>query len=467
MDTKLLKQKILDLAIRGKLVPQDPNDEPASILLEKIRKEKQELIKQGKIKKDKNESTIFVGDDKQHYEKMIEEQPLNWTVIRLNEVLYYEQPTNYIVTNTEYCDSYKTPVLTAGKSFILGYTNEATGIYNNLPCIIFDDFTTDSKFVDFPFKVKSSAMKILTNNKYVSLKFIYYSMQTIDCIVDTHKRFWISDYSNKPVYLPPLAEQQKIVEKIEELFAQVDKIEEEKQSLLKLIDKAKDKVLDLAMKGKLVKQDPNDEPASVLLEKIFEEKKKLAKEGKIKLSKDELLEPQISDDNDYYRQFIEPKLILKYPKVDNWNKLTLNQICISISTKEYQIKSSEIKSIGQYPVISQGEQFIDGYCETTKYLDKIPCIIFGDHTRVVKYIDFPFVVGADGTKCLYPYINHKFFYFLIKYYSSFIKNRGYARHFSYLSSFIFYIHSSFKIQEQISAQVENLLNKIEQIKDSL
>ena len=69
MDTKLLKQKILDLAIRGKLVPQDPNDEPASILLEKIRKEKQELIKQGKIKKDKNESTIFVGDDKQHYEK--------------------------------------------------------------------------------------------------------------------------------------------------------------------------------------------------------------------------------------------------------------------------------------------------------------------------------------------------------------------------------------------------------------
>ena len=212
--------------------------------------------------------------------------------------------------------------------------------------------------------------------------------------------------------------------KIEELFAQVDKIEEEKQSLLKLIDKAKDKVLDLAMKGKLVKQDHNDEPASVLLEKIFDEKKKLAKEGKIKLSKDELLEPQISDDNDYYKQFIEPQLILKYPKVDNWNKLTLNQICTSISTKEYQIKSSDIKSIGEYPVISQGEQFIDGYCETTKYLDKIPCIIFGDHTRVVKYIDFPFVVGADGTKCLYSYINHKFFYYLIKYYSSFRRARS-------------------------------------------
>ena len=98
MDTKLLKQKILDLAIRGKLVPQDPNDEPASILLEKIRKEKQELIKQGKIKKDKNESTIFVGDDKQHYEKFADgtiknieneipfEIPDTWCWCRLGQI---------------------------------------------------------------------------------------------------------------------------------------------------------------------------------------------------------------------------------------------------------------------------------------------------------------------------------------------------------------------------------------------
>ena len=246
---------------------------------------------------------------------MLNEKPKNWELIRLNEALYYEQPTDYIVKNTNYDNSYSTPVLTAGKSFILGYTNETSGIYINLPCIIFDDFTTESKYVDFPFKVKSSAMKILSNNQYVDLKFLYYTMQTIECIADTHKRFWISDYSNKPIYLPPLSEQRRIVQKIEELFAQVDKIEEEKQGLLKLIDKAKEKVLDLAMKGKLVKQDPNDEPASVLLEKIFEEKKKLAKEGKIKLSKDELLAPQISDDNDYYE-----KLPL------NWCKTSLKNI---------------------------------------------------------------------------------------------------------------------------------------------
>ena len=103
MDTKLLKQKILDLAIRGKLVPQDPNDEPASILLEKIRKEKQVLIKQGKIKKDKNESTIFVGDDKQHYEKFADgtiknieneipfEIPDSWCWCRLKDVAAYKK----------------------------------------------------------------------------------------------------------------------------------------------------------------------------------------------------------------------------------------------------------------------------------------------------------------------------------------------------------------------------------------
>ena len=136
---------------------------------------------------------------------------------------------------------------------------------------------------------------------------------TVDTITIDSSKYYI-------ICIPPLSEQQRIVNKIEELFAQVDKIEEEKQSLLKLIDKAKEKVLDLAMKGKLVKQDPNDEPASVLLEKIFEEKKKLAKEGKIKLSKDELLPPQISDDNDYYQDL-----------PDNWSCCYLKNITTIIS----------------------------------------------------------------------------------------------------------------------------------------
>ena len=95
--------------------------------------------------------------------------PNNWTFVRLENVLIYEQPTPYIVESTDYNNSYPTPVLTAGKSFIIGYTNETSGIKTNLPVIIFDDFTTESKYVDFPFKVKSSAMKILTTEQKMLL----------------------------------------------------------------------------------------------------------------------------------------------------------------------------------------------------------------------------------------------------------------------------------------------------------
>lgn len=143
---------------------------------------------------------------------------------KLGDILSYEQPTNYIVESTEYDDSYPTPVLTAGKSFILGYTNETKGVYDKLPVIIFDDFTTASQFVDFKFKVKSSAMKILSCNEEIAdIKYMYYLMQITHIQSDTHKRYWISDYSKIPVNLPPLATQRAIVTRIETLFAELDK----------------------------------------------------------------------------------------------------------------------------------------------------------------------------------------------------------------------------------------------------
>ena len=149
--------------------------------------------------------------------------PDNWAFMRLENALIYEQPTEYIVDSTDYNNAYTTPVLTAGKSFIIGYTNEEYGIKTDLPVIIFDDFTTDSKYVDFPFKVKSSAMKILTaEKKLIDAKFAYYIMQTIEHDHDTHKRYWISEYGKKIIGLPPLKEQLKIVDKIEYLFGLLD-----------------------------------------------------------------------------------------------------------------------------------------------------------------------------------------------------------------------------------------------------
>ena len=207
-----VKSKILDLAIRGKLVPQDPNDEPASVLLERIRAEKEELIKQGKIKRDKKESVIFKGDDNSYYEKYGEKLPSGWVVTNFETILEYEQPTKYIVHDTNYKPTYKTPVLTAGKSFILGYTNETDNIFDDLPVIIFDDFTTESKFVDFSFKVKSSAMKILHINQDLVLpKYAFYLMQATEIDHDNHQRYWISTYSQEIVALPPINEQERIL----------------------------------------------------------------------------------------------------------------------------------------------------------------------------------------------------------------------------------------------------------------
>lgn len=141
----------------------------------------------------------------------------------LGELLYYEQPTPYIVESTDYNDAYETPVLTAGKSFILGYTDEKEGIYDQLPVIIFDDFTTASQYVNFKFKVKSSAMKILTPvTELVLPKYIYYRIQIIQFDHSTHKRYWIQQYSKIRVSIPAIPEQECIVARIEELFSQLD-----------------------------------------------------------------------------------------------------------------------------------------------------------------------------------------------------------------------------------------------------
>lgn len=140
-----------------------------------------------------------------------------WPMVELGDVLDYEQPTNYIVKSVNYNDTYSTPVLTAGKSFILGYTDEKEGIFHDgLPVIIFDDFTTATKFVDFPFKVKSSAMKILHPKKdKVIIRYAFLTMQNIKFTFSEHKRFWISEYSKIKIPLPPLEVQQEIVSQLD------------------------------------------------------------------------------------------------------------------------------------------------------------------------------------------------------------------------------------------------------------
>ncbi len=203
----------------------------------------------------------------------------DWVEGCFEDLLDYEQPTKYIVKSTEYNDEYETPVLTAGKSFIKGYTNETDGIFDNLPTIIFDDFTTASQFVNFKFKVKSSAMKILVpTSGLVKMDFAYYAMQVNQIRSDTHKRYWISVYAKKKFLLPSLSEQRAIVAKIEALFSDLDKgIADLKkaQDQLKVYRQA---VLKKAFEGELTKEwreKQNNLPeADELLEQIKEERQK-------------------------------------------------------------------------------------------------------------------------------------------------------------------------------------------------
>ena len=173
-----------------------------------------------------------------------------WKTYELGTLLSYEQPTAYIVESTDYNDNYQTPVLTAGKSFIIGYTNETSGIYKSLPVIIFDDFTTSSQYVNFPFKVKSSAMKILSpNTELVLPKFIYYRMQIIQFDHSTHKRYWIQQYSKIKVKIPPIPEQERIVSKIEELFSKLNASVAELQTAKEKLKVYRQAVLKEALEG--------------------------------------------------------------------------------------------------------------------------------------------------------------------------------------------------------------------------
>lgn len=151
--------------------------------------------------------------------------PKGWSVKKIKDLLDFEQPGDYIVKSTAYTSNSKTPVLTANKSFILGYTDEDFGIYSDIPAIIFDDFTTDSKYVDFPFKIKSSAIKILTcKDKNSDLKYVYEIMKSINFQIANHKRHYISQYQELDIILPLLPEQKKIAEILSTVDEEIQKI---------------------------------------------------------------------------------------------------------------------------------------------------------------------------------------------------------------------------------------------------
>ena len=375
MTGKQFKNSILQWAIQGKLVPQDPNDEPASVLLEKIRAEKARLIKEGKIKKDKKESIIYRGEDNSYYEKFsdgkvvcIDEEipfeiPDNWCFARLGCVCDYlhrgkspkygtAQVLPIIAQKCNQWDKiYTDRCLFSDLSFIDKYTEEQ---YLQKGDIIINStgggtvgrtgIIEDYLFEKYTKYVADSHVTVVRGNILLPPRFIYYYL--ISPVIQTGIEERCSGSTNQielgtsTIYnylipVPPYKEQLRIIELMQVILQKVEKYgrEQEKlENLSKLLPiHLKKSILQEAIQGRLVPQEPNDEPASILLQRIREEKTRLVKEGKLK--KKDVIDSTIfrGDDNKYYEQ-ISDKVVditedIPFDVPEGWSWCRLKSIC--------------------------------------------------------------------------------------------------------------------------------------------
>jgi type I restriction enzyme S subunit len=279
LNTEDLKNKILQLAVQGKLVEQDPNDEPASVLLKKIQKEKERLVKEKKIRKSKPLPPIT--EDEIPFEI-----PEGWEWVRLGEISSQISSKQYQIKQSEIVKTGLYPVVSQSQKIIEGYSNNEDKLIKlENPVIIFGDHTRCVKYIDFDFIIGADGVKVINLvgicSKYMYISLLYNALNIIDRGYSRHFQF----LNRKLISLPPLKEQKRIAKKVDELFTIIKQLENNKDELLKTIENTRNMILQSAVQGKLVPQYPTDEPASILLEKIKEEKERLIKEKKIRKSK--------------------------------------------------------------------------------------------------------------------------------------------------------------------------------------
>ena len=335
MTGKQLKNSILQWAIQGKLVPQDPNDEPASVLIEKIRQEKERLIKEKKIKRDKNASIIYRGEDNSYYEKFADgkvvcideeipfEIPNGWEWCRLGEISTYAQTKRKINASnadTQLWELDLEDIEKGGRLLNIKTVGERKAI---------GDKTVFNRGDILYSKLRPYLLKILVAPEGgictpEIIPFTCYGNICKDYIVSFLKSPYVDDYINSATFgvkmprvstetmtsllvpLPPLSEQFRIDTRIKELMPYIDEYGKAQDKLNKLNEELSNtirkSILQEAIQGKLVPQDPSEEPASILLQRIRDEKQRLVKEGKLK--KKDVIDSTIfrGDDNKYYEK---------------------------------------------------------------------------------------------------------------------------------------------------------------------
>lgn len=426
IEVEKLKQKILDLAIRGKLVPQNQNDEPASVLIEKIKKEKEQLVKQGKIKASKNDSYIYKGSDNCYYEnesRIDFEPPLetngNIIWLRGSSFIYKMESTKPTSSNFEYIDIEainnktntieKTKLISSSKA-----PSRATRkVYSSSTLFsMVRPYLRNIAYVGDRYKdcIASTGFYICTPQPFINEKYLYYLL-TSDYVVNSLNNYMKGDNSpsintgdleNLLFPIPSLEYQHKAVQLIEIISPIIEKITNENDRLTTLINQTKLRIL----------------------ESIFGEN---------------------SSYKSYYKNYIP-----------------LSDLFESISTVGMEVKNRDVSKMGKYPVVGQGKELVDGYHNDDKKIIKdYPVIVFGDHTRIIKYIDFEFVPGADGTKILKPKVYPKYLYYCCLYASNKIEDRGYNRHFALLRNYLVPNIKDLLKQKEIVNKIDIIYKQLE------
>ena len=349
MDTKALRQKILDLAVRGKLVPQNPDDEPARVLLERIRAEKKQMVKDGRLKaKDiKNDSVIYFKEDNLPYEKFSD-----GTEKCIEDEIPFELPDGWewcnlsMIGQTNIGLTYSPKDIAVNGTMVLRSSNIINGKLDFTDLVRVNTSIRDNQYVKEndilicarngskalvgkcaiirDIKEKASFGAFMAIYRTPFYEYVYWFLNSnyfreifYDSNSTAINQLTQAMIKSARIPLPPLSEQKRIADKINELMGLVDVIEENKTDLQTAVKLAKEKILDLAIRGQLVPQNPDDEPASVLLERIRAEKQQLIQQGKIKPDKKDTV------------TFTDDELPFELP--DGWEWCRLGNLCSVIS----------------------------------------------------------------------------------------------------------------------------------------
>lgn len=452
MTPQELKNSILQLAIQGKLVEQRPEEGTANEMYKKLIIKKHIDLKP--INDDEipfeipnswmwfrhNELFEIIGGSqppKSHFSNEYKEG-----YIRLYQIRDYgENPVPVYVPKNEVSKfSVKGDILLARYGGSLGKVFWAKdGAYNVALAKVTPLFEGEGPLPQY--------------------MYYYYNAPLYQLLVKNNSRsaqagFNKEDLNNLLLPLPPLAEQKRIVAKIEELLPYIERYEKAWSKLEDLNKRfptdLQKSILQLAIQGKLVEQRPEEGTAEELYQQIQAEKQRLIKEGKIKKEKPL---PEITEDE------------IPFDIPESWFWTKIESVTYTVGNRENQIQTKEILPEGDFPVVSQGQSLIDGYTnQREKVIHNLPLVMFGDHTRNVKYIDFPFVIGADGTKfhkCILVY--PKFLYYWMIYASGQLRNRGYARHYVLLKQQLIPLPPLAE-QKRIVAKIEELMPLCEKLK---